>query len=87
MQTYSKTILNANLADILPELSPAAQREIACVLSKQADNNRNENELERIHIKEWLPYVSLPTLKAISKLINEEVGIPEEDLKGAASNG
>ena len=35
MQTNSKTILNANLAVILPELSPAAQREIACVLKNR----------------------------------------------------
>ena len=39
----------------------------------------NAKELQRIHIREWLPYVSLDTLKAISALINKEIGINETD--------
>lgn len=36
-------------------------------------------ELERTHIREFLPYVSLETLKAISELINKEMGINRND--------
>ena len=36
-------------------------------------------ELELTHIKEFLPYVSLDTLKVISSLINDELGIKRDD--------
>lgn len=53
-------------------------------VSKQKSKNSGKGlakvkELERTHIREFLPYVSLETLKAISELINAEMGIKRND--------
>ncbi len=77
MIVNSKDLLQTQLLEILPELTPAAQTEIATAVSHLT----NAKELQRIHIREWLPYVSLDTLKAISALINAEMGIHETDTK------
>lgn len=75
MIVNSKDLLQIQLLEILPELSSAAQTEVATAVSHLT----NAKELQRIHIREWLPYVSLDTLKAISALINKEIGINETD--------
>ena len=46
---------------------------------KSADGLARNKEREIIHIKEFLPLVSLDTLKAISALINDEMGINGDD--------
>ena len=83
----SKRLAKLTVAEILPELSPAALGEVTTVAARLIDPDYTEKELHRTHIEQWLKVVSLPTLKAITKLIDKEVGIPEEDQKGAASNG
>lgn len=81
MNVSSKALMRVHILDVLPELSPAAKVEVAAAVIRLTDKDWNAKELQRTHIREWLPRVSLDTLKAISALINAEMGIPENDTK------
>lgn len=62
MFASSKALATVKLADILPELSPEAQQEVAAVINRQAESNRCCN----------MDSIDTEIIKAFSKLTEEE---------------
>ena len=79
MITSSKYLTKLSVADILPELSPAAQKEIAATVNRLHDPDYDKKQVRIGQIKDWLPVLSLPTLNAVLQVIYKAAGVPEKD--------
>ncbi|MBQ7417707.1 MAG: hypothetical protein IJV18_06425 [Acidaminococcaceae bacterium] len=79
MITSSKYLTKLSVADILPELSPAAQKEIAATVKRLHDPDYEKKQVRIGQIKDWLPVLSLPTLNAVMRVIYKAARVPEED--------
>ena len=75
----SKSLAKLSVADILPELSPAAQKEIVAAVNRSHDPDYEKKQVRIGQIKDWLPVLSLPTLNAVLQVIYNAAGIPKED--------
>ena len=75
----SKSLAKLSVAEILPELSPAAQKEIAATVNRLHDPDYDKKQVRIGQIKDWLPVLSLPTLNAVLQAIYKAAGVPEKD--------